>query len=237
MPSWPEKRVYIGSHTKRVDGPAKVSGSAKYPSDVQPDGWLYGMILRSKWPKARITKIDLEKARAVPGIKAAVLAREGERTVRYYGEELAAVAGTSKQACLDALRAIEVEAKPLPFVVREEDAKEESSPRVWEDTPNLSKPAVNEKGEVDKAFAECAAVVEGFYTTPVQLHHPLETHGNTVSWTEDGVTAWASTQGISSVRDGLADNLKLPQSKVRVLSEFMGGGFGSKFGPGVEGAL
>src|SRR5215471_18198339 len=157
MPGWPEQRTYIGSHTKRVDAPAKVSGAAKYASDVQPDGWLYGMILRSKWPKAKISKIDLEPALKVPGIKAAVLAREGERTVRYYGEELAAVAGTSKQACLDDLRAIKVEAKALPFVVREEDAREESSPRVWEESTNLSQPRVNERGDVDKAFTDCAA--------------------------------------------------------------------------------
>ena len=161
MPAWPEKRTWIGSRATRVDGPAKVTGAAKYTSDVQPEGWLYGMILRSKWPKARITTINLEKALKVPGIKAAVLSREGERTARYYGEELAAVAGTSKQACLDALKAIEVRATPLPFVVREEDAREESAPRVWEEAPNLSKPSVNEKGEVDKAFGECAAVVEG----------------------------------------------------------------------------
>jgi xanthine dehydrogenase YagR molybdenum-binding subunit len=80
-------------------------------------------------------------------------------------------------------------------------------------------------------------VVEGFFSTPVQLHHALETHGNTVSWTDEGVTAWASTQGIFSVRDGLADSLGIEQSKVRVISEYMGGGFGAKFGPGVEGAL
>jgi xanthine dehydrogenase YagR molybdenum-binding subunit len=237
MPSWPEKRTYIGSAAKRVDGPAKVSGSAKYPSDVQPDGWLYGMILRSKWPKAKVSKIDLDPALKVPGIKAAVLAREGERTVRYYGEELAAVAGTSKQACLDALRAINVDAKALPFVVREEDAREESSARVWEESPNLSQPRVNERGDVDKAFADCAAVVEGSFNTQIQLHHPLETHGNTVSWTDEGVTAWASTQGVFSVRDGLAGNLKLPQNQVRVLCEYMGGGFGSKLGGGVEGSL
>src|SRR6266850_15592 len=131
MPSWPEKRVHIGSHAKRIDAPAKVTGAAKYASDVQPEGWLYGMILRSKWAKARITKIDLEPARKIPGIKAAILDREGERTVRYYGEELAAVAGTTKQACLDALRAIVVDAKELPFVVRAEDAKEDTSPRGW----------------------------------------------------------------------------------------------------------
>jgi xanthine dehydrogenase YagR molybdenum-binding subunit len=237
MPAWPEQRTQIGAHAKRIDAPAKVTGAAKYSSDVQPQGWLYGMILRSRWPKARIARINLDKARQIPGIRAAVLVREGERTVRYYGEELAAVAGTSKQACLDALRAIEVEAKPLPFVVREEDAKDESSPRVWENAPNLSKPRVTERGEPDKAFGECAAVVEGFYTTPVQLHHSLETHGNTVNWTEEGLTAWASTQGIFSVRDGLADNLKIPQSQVRVICDYMGGGFGSKFGPGVEGGL
>jgi xanthine dehydrogenase YagR molybdenum-binding subunit len=237
MPSWPEKRVHIGSSAKRLDAPAKVTGAAKYSSDVQPEGWLYGMILRSRWPKAKITKINLDKATQVSGIKAALLAKEGERTVRYYGEELAAVAGTTKQACLDALRAIEVTAEELPFVVREEEAKEESSPRVWEDVPNLSKPRVNEKGDIATAFGECAAVVEGSYTTPVQIHHPLETHGNTISWTDEGLTAWSSTQGITSVRDGLANNLKIPQNKVRVISEFMGGGFGAKFGPGVEGAL
>src|SRR5882762_7797910 len=132
MPSWPEKRVHIGSHAKRIDGAAKVTGAAKYSSDVQPDGWLFGMILRSKWPKAKITKINLDKALKVPGIKADLLDRDGE--------ELAAVAGTSKQACLDALRLIEVEAKELPFVVHEDDAKDDSSARVWEDHPNLSKP-------------------------------------------------------------------------------------------------
>ena len=65
----------------------------------------------------------------------------------------------------------------------------------------------------------------------------METHGNTVSWTDDGVTAWASTQGISSVRDGLAGALQLDHSQVRVITEFMGGGFGAKFGAGVEGVL
>jgi xanthine dehydrogenase YagR molybdenum-binding subunit len=237
MPSWPKERVHLGTSVRRIDGPAKVTGTAKYSSDVQPEGWLYGMILRSKWPSARITRINLENALKVAGIKAAILVQEGERTVRYCGEELAAVAGTTKQACLDALRAIEVTATPLPHTVKEDDAKLESAPRVFEKSPNLSKPGINEKGEVDKAFADSAVVVEGNYSTPVQLHNALETHGNTVSWTEEGITAWASTQGIFSVREGLADNLKLEQSKVRVITDFMGGGFGAKFGPGVEGVL
>src|SRR6266436_2745520 len=240
MPSWPEKREYIGSHAKRIDAPAKVTGAAKYASDVQPEGWLYGMIYRSKWPKAKIVKIDLEKAKAVPGIKAAVFAPrfdQPDQTSRYYGEELAAVAGTTKQACLDALRVIQVDVKEMPFVVREEDAKEDTSPRVWEDQPNLSKPRVKENGEVDKAFSECDAVVEGFYTTPVQLHHPLETHGNTISAGGDEITAWASTQHVVGVRNDLAGHLEVPQSKVHAICEYMGGGFGSKFGLGAEGGI
>src|SRR6267142_6768996 len=240
MPSWPEKREHIGSHAKRIDAPAKVTGAAKYASDVQPEGWLYGMIYRSKWPKAKIVKIDLEKAKALPGIKAAILAPrfdKPDQTSRYYGEELAAVAGTTKQACLDALRVIQVDAKEMPFVVREEDAKEDTSPRVWEDQPNLSKPRVKENGEVDKAFSECDAVVEGFYTTPVQLHHPLESHGNTISAGGDEITAWASTQHVVGVRTDLAGHLEVPQSKVHAICEYMGGGFGSKFGLGAEGGI
>src|SRR5689334_19365029 len=118
MPSsWPKETKYIGKNTHRIDAAAKLTGSARYSSDIQADGWLYGMILRSKWPAAKVTKIDLTRALQVPGIKAAITVQDGERNIRYYGEELAAVAGTTKQACLDALRVIEVEAKPGHFVV------------------------------------------------------------------------------------------------------------------------
>jgi xanthine dehydrogenase YagR molybdenum-binding subunit len=237
MPSWPTKPAVINKYTPRVEGPAKVTGAAKYSSDVQPAGWLYGMIYRSPWPAAKVTRINLDRAKKVPGIKAVVAVREGERTIRFYGEELAAVAGTSKQACLDALRVIEVEAAPQSFVVKEETAKNPNASRVWPDTPNLSEPNVKEKGDVDKAFPQAAAIVEGFFTTQVQIHQPLETHGNTVAATEDGVTCWASTQGVFSVRDGLASHLDISQQKVRVITDHMGGGFGSKFGPGVEGGL
>jgi xanthine dehydrogenase YagR molybdenum-binding subunit len=238
MPSWPAETKYISHPTLRVDAAPKVTGHARYSSDIQADGWLYGMILRSKWPAAKILSVNLDKARQIPGIKAAVVARDGGFTVRFYGEEIAAVAGTSKQACLDALRAIEVNAEPRDgFVVNENAARKNGAPEVWAGTPNVSPGQPREHGDVDRAFGECAAVIEGFYTTPVQIHNPMETHGNTVSWTNDGLTAWSSTQGISSVRDGLAGGLQLEQSQVRVITDFMGGGFGSKFGAGAEGLL
>ena len=238
MPEWPAQNKYIGQPTTRVDAAPKLTGRARYSSDIQADGWLYGMILRSKWPAAKILSVNFDKARSFPGVKAVALARETPFTVRYYGEEIAAVAATSKQACLDALHALQVTAEPSErFVVREDDARKEGSPQVWEGVTNAPTPRERKTGDVDAAFAECAAVIEGFYTTPVQIHHPMETHGSTVSWTEEGVTSWASTQGISSVRDGLAGSLKLDHSKVRVVTDYMGGGFGAKFGAGVEGVL
>jgi xanthine dehydrogenase YagR molybdenum-binding subunit len=238
MSSWPSETKYISHSTTRIDAPEKLTGRARYSSDIQDKGWLYGMILRSKWPAAKIVSVILDAAKQIPGIKAAVVVRDTPFTVRYYGEEIAAVAGTTKQACLDALRAIEVKAEVRhDFVVNEDAARQENAAQVWAGSPNVSTPRVRQHGDVDAAFPQCAAVIEGFYTTPVQIHNPMETHGHTVSWTDDGVTAWASTQGISSVRDGLAGALQLDQSRVRVITEYMGGGFGAKFGPGVEGVL
>lgn len=246
MASWPANPKYISKNTLRIDAPAKVTGAARYSSDIQADGWLYGMILRSKWPAAKINSINLDKARQMPGIKAAVLAPAIEErqkngadiTLRFYGEEIAAVAGTSKQACIDALRAIQVDAQPSEdFVVLENDAKAPDAPKVWADAPNVGETKPKETGTVDSAFGECAAVIEGFYTTPVQLHHPMETHGSTASWTNDGVTSWASTQGITSVKNSLAGALGLDHGAVRVITDFMGGGFGSKFNAGPHGIM
>jgi xanthine dehydrogenase YagR molybdenum-binding subunit len=234
--AWPDQLNLLGKPATRVDGFAKVTGQAKYAYDVQPPGWLYGMILRSKWPAATVTRIDLSAAQAMPGVKAAVLAGGEARTVRFYGQELAAVAATTKQQCLDALRAIKVEAQPLPFVVHEDDAMAAGAPGVFT-TPNVSQPSVKEEGQVDAAFAGAAAVAEAEIRTQTQLHHPLETHGNTVSVQGGQLTAWASTQGIFSVRDGLAGHMKLPQTSVQVICDYMGGGFGSKFGPGPHGGL
>jgi len=236
MAAWPNPSQVMGKPALRLDGPAKVTGAAKYAYDVQPDGWLYGMILRSKWPAAKVTKIDLSKALAMPGVKAAVLAGGEQRTVRFYGQELAAVAATTKQACLDALRAIEVTADPLPFVVKEDDAMKPDSAKVF-DSPNVSDPSVKEDGQVDQAMADAAVTAEGELRTQVQLHHALETHGNTISVQGDQITAWASTQGIFGVRDGLAVNMNVPQANVHVICDYMGGGFGAKFNPGVQGGL
>jgi xanthine dehydrogenase YagR molybdenum-binding subunit len=136
-----------------------------------------------------------------------------------------------------------------------EDARREDAPLVFEgaaetrttagDMPSSSRtlprkgnvqgPRLFEKGSLEEGFRAADVIVEGTYTTQVQTHTSLETHGLVAKWEADELTVWASTQAIFSVRDELADALGLPKAKVRVITEYMGGGFGSKFGAGTEG--
>ena len=212
-------------------------GRAKYAYDIQFPDLLYGRILRSVHASAKIRRLDAERARTAPGVRAlAVLAQNGA-TVRYAGEELVALAAVSKQAADDALRLIEVDYEVLPHVVNLEPARAPGAPRVFEKAENVGTGKPKTKGDADRAFADAAAVVEGEFRTPVQLHACLETHGLTARWDGDELTVWASTQGISSVREDLASHLGIPVNKVRCICEHMGGGFGGKFGAGVEGGI
>ncbi len=237
MSSWPENPKYIGKRTNRTDAEEKVTGRAKYTYDMQPTGWLYGRILGSKWPAAEITDVDLSAAKRIPGVRAVILVQPLPRTVRFYGQEIAAVAANTREACEDALRAIKVTARPLPFVVDPAKSLEPGAPPVFEGEPNTSRAATHENGNAEEALQNAAAVAEVKLSTQVEVHHPLETHGNTIDWSGDELTCWSSTQGISSVKNDLSRALEVPNNQVRVISEFMGGGFGAKFGAGVEGPL
>lgn len=225
---WPEKPEHIGHPAPRLDGPAKVTGRARYTTDFAGPGMLFGAIFRSRWASARIRSIDLSRAQAAPGIKAALALVPPGHVARFYGEELGGLAGTSREEVLAALELVAIDAEPLPFTVDELDAIRPEAPRVVAERANLTEASVEQRGEVDAAFAHAAAVVEGVFCTQVELHHPLEPHGIVASFEGDELTARASSQFIFNVREGLASGLGLPQSKVRVLCEHMGGGFGSK---------
>jgi xanthine dehydrogenase YagR molybdenum-binding subunit len=143
----------------------------------------------------------------------------------------------NRQAVLEALPLAVIDAEPRDFVVNELDAIKPDAPRLKPDQPNLGEGQVKETGNVDAAFSSSAAVVEAQINTQVEIHHSMEPHGHTVSWDGDEMTAWSSTQGVFGVRSSFAKELGLPQNKVRVICEHMGGGFGSKFEPGTEGLL
>jgi xanthine dehydrogenase YagR molybdenum-binding subunit len=176
--------------------------------------------------------------------------------VRYAGQPIAGVAAVSQQIANDAAALVKVQYDTMPFVVDRADARNDDAPMVFpgpadaagsagggggpKGVPqkgNVHGPQQKKIGDTDKGFSEADVIVEGEYFTQVQTHSALETHGFVVDWKPDEVTVYASTQGTSSVRNEFADVFKLPKSKVRVITEFMGGGFGAKFGAGNEGVV
>lgn len=229
---WGDRFSVVRKETPRVDGPLKATGSARYSYDIRMPGMLHGAILRSLHAHAMVRSVDLSEARRHDGVVAALRVEDSE--VRFAGQEVAAVAAVSPEVAADALRRIAVEYTLLPFVVDMDEAMAAGAPRVFGSRSNLGEPRVAGVGDVARAFKEAAAVHEALYTTPVQTHVALETHGAVASWEDDELTVWCSTQGVFAVRDDLAVLFELPSDKVRVITEYLGGGFGSKFGAGAE---
>ena len=233
---WPEKPRLIGTRISRLDGPLKVSGRAKYSYDIARPGMLYGRILRSPHAHARLKSIDAAAAEKAPGVKALLITIKPGDKILYPGEEIGALAAATEQQAADALRLIKLEWDVLPALATVEQAMRPEAPQVF--TPaNTRRGTAQEDGDLAAGFTAAAHIVEGTYSTQVQTHTSLETHGSVCEWNGDNLTAWVSTQAVHGTREGFAAGLKIPQANVRVITEFMGGGFGSKFGPDIQGLL
>jgi xanthine dehydrogenase YagR molybdenum-binding subunit len=242
-PGWGpnDKHTLLNHRLTRVDGPLKVSGAAHYTYDVRLPNMLYGRILRCPHAHARIKKFDSSKASAMPGVKAIIQAPLTE--FRFAGSPVAAVAATTPELAQDAARAIVVEYEVLPHVVRAQDAIKPESPEVLARDPkkpeerNLRFAQKNgDTQKVEAAFTNCDAIIEAEYFTP-RIHHAcLETHGMVVDYSGGQVaTVYATTQGTFTIPKDAAEALGLPESAVTATVQHMGGGFGSKFGIGLEG--
>jgi xanthine dehydrogenase YagR molybdenum-binding subunit len=236
---WPSSPELLGKHVVRLDGPAKTTGAAKYSYDIQRPGMLFGRILRSPHAHARVRTIDLSAAQKAPGVKAAfaiVDAASPDAKVMYQGDEVAAIAAETEEQAHDAARLIKVDYEPLPHLATVDQAMRAEAPRVFKDG-NVREANAQEEGDLEAGFKAAAHVVEGVYSTQVQTHNSLETHGCVCEWEGDKLTAWVSTQAVHGTREGFATGLKIPQANVRVVTDYMGGGFGSKFGPDVQGLV
>jgi xanthine dehydrogenase YagR molybdenum-binding subunit len=176
--------------------------------------------------------------------------------VRFAGQPVAAVAAISPQAAEEAAAKVKVKYEPLPFVVDQNLAREPNAPLVFPgaadeagtaggggseggtpQTGNVHGPSVRKQGDAEQGFRDAAVIVDARYITQVQTHSALETHGVVADWKPDLLTVYASTQGTASVREEFAGFFHLPKSKVRVITEYMGGGFGAKFGAGNPGVV
>ncbi len=158
------------------------------------------------------------------------------RELFYAGDEVAAVAADTLEHARDAARAIRVEYEVLDYLVREEDVLKDRKKRTVPAPANYTEAKGATQGDVEAGFREADAVVEGTYGVPVISHQCLESHGLVAEWTADGgLTVWASTQATVATAQQLAARFGIPVAKVNCITHYMGGGFGSKFGPDVQG--
>ena len=242
----------IGKAQPRVDGPLKVSGKAMYTSDHHFPGMLYAVPVCATIANGEAQKIDTSTAEEMPGVRAifvrsnigklfrasesfspdAAMSHVDETrppleddVVRYYGQYVAlAVADTFEQAsaAADAVKVTYREQKPN----MEEQLTPETKPKVE-----------SERGDAAKAFGAAAIQVDQTYDLPPETHNPIELHASVAVWDGTAFTLYETTQGVVNHRNVLAQMLGVPNDKVRVVSKFLGSGFGGKLFPWTQSAL
>jgi xanthine dehydrogenase YagR molybdenum-binding subunit len=221
--SWPapEKRKLIGKRISRLDGMAKSSGRAKYPSDVNPKGLLFGAMLTSPHAHAKIRSIDASAAEKMKGVTAVLLVAKPGMEIQWAGTELAFLAAETEPLARDAIRAIKVEYEVLEHMVKEENLG----------AVGTRGRAAGEQivGDPDEAFSKAEVSIDGNYGIPVITHCCLEPHGQTIQWAGDKINYWPSTQAVSTIGGDLAKLLEVPAANINIEMDYMGGGFGSKF--------
>jgi len=223
----PAKTAVLSTSVRRVDGPLKASGAAKYTFDIVRPGMLYGRAIRSPHAHARVTAIDVTAAKSAPGVRAVVIWKDPGGEVMYQGDVVLALAADSEDHARDAARLVKVTYEVLPHFSREEKSMAPGATKVFA-AGNTKEGQTQETGNLDAGFKAAAHVVEATYATQVITHVCLESHGAVCEWAGEKVTAWVSTQGVHATRQQLAAALKIPETNVRVICEYMGGGFGSK---------
>jgi CO/xanthine dehydrogenase Mo-binding subunit len=223
----------------------KVKGVLKFFSDIQMPEMLYGKVLRSPYPHAKIRKIDTSKAERLSGVVAVLTHKDVPGLngygifvqdapvlcwdkVRYVGDPVALVAATDEETANRALERIEVSYEPLPAVTSVEEALKPDAPKVHKDG-NIARWAVVKKGDVEKGFKESDVVIENLYTTHFQKHMYIEPEAGLAFVDDEGVLN-LFVAGQNPYRDivQLSRSLKIPPERIRVVSYPVGGAFGGK---------
>jgi CO/xanthine dehydrogenase Mo-binding subunit len=229
-------------------------------------GLYHGRIVRSPYAHALIKKIDVSQALAVPGVKAVVTGKDTPKPIglylkdrhifaldraRYVGDSVAAVIAASPEIAEQAARLVEVEYEELPAVFDPVEAAQPDAPLIHPDLgeyevvnfifpepgTNISEHFKLRKGDVEPAWSKCAAIVEGTFRLPQIQHVPIETHTAVALWEQSGqVTLWTCSQSPFAQRDLIAQSLGLSHGDLRVVSPYVGGGFGGKAGVSMEAA-
>ena len=235
----------IGKGERRVDALGKVTGRAKFAADYNAGHQLYGKVLRSAYPHARILGIDTAKARQLEGVEAVLTAQDipGEKVigivvknqailavdkVRYLGDGLALVAARTREIAEAAVKLIKVDYEPLPVVSDPEAALAPDAPRIHGEDNTFVHHKVR-KGDVEKGFAQADFVIERRFRTPCIEHSYLEPEAVLAEPAEHGgVVVTGSVQNLFSSRRSVAAALKLDLNRVEIIQATLGGSFGGK---------
>jgi CO/xanthine dehydrogenase Mo-binding subunit len=225
---WPEgPRETVGRPAARLDGYERARGQATFTADLALPGMLHAAVLRSPYARARARKLDLSRARGDASVRGAIGPDECHVLTlepSFHGAPVAAVAADSYGAAREALSLIDAEWEELePLLEPEEAVRSESL---------HEEPRRYERGDLDAGLAASDVIVEAEYRTQTVLHNAMETHQSVCRWEGDTLEVYTSTQFIWGVRDSVAAELDLPPDRVRVVCNFMGGGFGAKNSPG-----
>jgi xanthine dehydrogenase YagR molybdenum-binding subunit len=232
-----------------VDGPKKVTGTAQYTSDFHFPGQLYAVPVEAAIARGKIVKLDTASAEKMPGVRAIFhrgnigrlfrsVKGEGfsglcderrpafeDDVVRYYGQYVACAVADTFETAMAAADAVRVTyAKEKPNVELHLEAEEESGVQ-------------SERGDAAAAFASAPVKLDQTYVTPAETHNPIELHATTAIWEQGFLTVYETTQSVVNHRGVLAQIFGLPTERVRVISRFLGSGFGGKLWPWTHTAL
>lgn len=248
----------LGKPVPRVEGVEKVTGRTQFTADLSLPGALWGKVLRSPVPHAKIIRVDTSKAKKLSGAHAVVcgadlppvfvgsrmkdmpvLARE---RVRFAGEPVAAAAAESREIAEEALSLIEVEyeemsavtdpleaMRPGAAVIHDERSRYKNAPAVPEGIPNVQSVSIRKNGDLEEEFKRAARIFEHTFHTQLTHHGYLEPHACAVRIAPDGkVEVWATNKSPYVLRDQLAEDLGIPKQKIKVHIMSVGGDFGGK---------
>jgi xanthine dehydrogenase YagR molybdenum-binding subunit len=230
----------IGAPLDRIDGPKKATGSATYAYEHSLADATYVFPILSTIAKGRVVAIDASAAHALSGV-IAVLSHENaprlaspanadlavfqSADVAYHGQFVAAVVAESIEIARQAAELVVVQ-----YEEQEHDVELRADhPGLYKpDRVNPSQETDTDSGDIEAALARAAFSLDQTYSTPYYHNNPLEPHATLATWTNDGVTLYDANQGAQRIRDEVATTFGLPPERVRVISPYVGGGFGSK---------
>ena len=241
---WTELRemAVVGTRIARADAAEKVTGRARYTADERPRGVLHAVIVRAPVARGHVVRLDLSKALAAPGVYGAItrddvpaVKLDGvqlfDPVIGYVGHPVAAICAESVDAANRARALVDLQVAEEPNAISAAQALAPDAPAVRPkgNTPR-NMPRVKTRGDVAKGLSDSDVTITREYRTPTALHTALEPHGAVCEWMGDHLTIWESTQGIFNTRADVAAGLRMPLSRVRVMKNYMGGGFGAKNG-------